>query len=134
MSGPPTSRRIARETAIALLYEAEIRGDAIPEVVERQVVAPPEYAGEVLMGIATHQADIDSLIAGALRGWTLERLPALDRAVLRLAVYELGHRPEIPTTAVVTEAVELASQYSTEESGRFVNGVVATLAERLRGT
>ncbi len=133
MSGPPTSRRIARETAIALLYEAEMRGDSLSDVRERQVVAPPDYTDEVLVGFEQHQAEIDTLIAGALRGWTLERLPAMDRAVLRLAVYELGHRLEIPTTAIVTEAVELASQYSTEESGRFVNGVVATLAERLRG-
>ena len=79
-----------------------------------------------------HGDELDGYIRRFARGWALERMPALDRALLRLGVYELVHRPDVPTGVVLSEAVELASRYSTEESGRFVNGVLAQIARAVR--
>jgi transcription antitermination protein NusB len=83
-------------------------------------------------GVAAHRDEIDGLLRTAAHDWSLERMAVLDRAVLRLATYELAHCPDVPTGAVVDEAVELAKQYSTDESGRFVNGILGTLARQLR--
>ncbi len=132
MTGGVSSRRVARESALAILYEAEIRGEALADVLARQIIDPPPYAAVVLAGLVDQLDRVDELVASALHGWTLDRLATIDRSVLRMAVYELVHQPDVPTTAIVTEAVELASQYSTEDSARFVNGVVAALAERVR--
>lgn len=127
------SRREARETALGLLYEADVRGEPIADVVEHQVLEPPPYATVLLAGVADHLDEIDALLRRVARDWALERMPIIDRSVLRLAAYELAHRPDVPTGAVLSEAVELASQYSTADSGRFVNGVLARLAAELRG-
>jgi hypothetical protein len=81
-----------------------------------------------------HAAELDALIDDASEGWSTERMPAVDRVLLRMAVFELLHRPDVPTAAVLAEVVELAGDYSTERSGRFVNGVVSRLAEELRPT
>jgi N utilization substance protein B len=126
------SRREARETALGLLYEADVRGETPQETLDRQVVAPMAYARELVAGVAAHLGDIDARLRAASRGWTLERMAVVDRAVLRLATYELAYCPEVPTGAIVDEAVELAKQYSTEDSGRFVNGVLGALARDLR--
>lgn len=126
------SRREARETALGLLYEADVRGEPIADVVAHQVLEPPPYAATLLAGIAEHLADLDALLRRVAHDWALERMPVIDRNVLRLAAYELAHRPDVPTGAVLSEAVELASRYSTADSGRFVNGVLARLASELR--
>jgi transcription antitermination protein NusB len=126
------SRREARETALGLLYEADVSGLAPREALARQVSSPPPYAGQIVDGVDAHLEDIDRLLRAASRDWALERMPVIDRCVLRLATFELAHRPDVPTGAVLSEAVELAKRYSTEESGRFVNGVLATLARQLR--
>ena len=81
----------------------------------------------------TDQARIDELIAAHAIDWTLDRMPVVDRAVLRMATFELLARPDVPTGVVISEAVELAKQYSTDESGRFVNGVLATIARESSG-
>jgi transcription antitermination protein NusB len=126
------SRREARETALGILYQADILGEPIDVVTARQLVAPPTYGAALLAGIAEHLDEIDALLRRFGRDWTPERMPVVDRSVLRLAVYELVHRPDVPTGAVLSEAVELASRYSTAESGRFVNGLLATVARELR--
>ena len=126
------SRREARETALGLLYEADVRGEPLGEVVAHQVLAPPPYAEVLLTGVADHLDEIDALLRRVARDWALERMPIIDRSVLRLAAYELAHRPDVPTGAVLSEAVDLASRYSTADSGRFVNGVLARLASELR--
>jgi N utilization substance protein B len=126
------SRREARETALGLLYEADLRAESLTATLARQIVPPVEYAGDLVAGIGEHLAEIDALLRAAAHDWSLERMAVIDRAVLRLATYELAHRPDVPTGAVVDEAVELAKQYSTEESGRFVNGILGTLARQLR--
>ena len=126
------SRREARETALGILYEADVRGETIAAVRERQVLDPPPYAATLLAGLIEHVAEIDDVLRRYARDWALERMPVIDRNVLRLGVYELAHRLDVPTGAALSEAVELASRYSTAESGRFVNGVLARIADELR--
>lgn len=104
-----------------------------PEAVLASLAVPPEPYAEALVRDAGRRAEeIDRLVGGKAAGWRLERMPAIDRQVLRLATLELLARPEVPTAVVLDEAVELAKAYSTEDSGRFVNGVLAALARELR--
>ena len=126
-------RHEARETALVLLYEAEARGLGPAEILAAQIVAPPEYTTDLLSGLAERAAEIDELVADVARGWKLERMPSLDRCLLRIGAFELLYRPDVASFAVLSEAVDLASRYSTDESSRFVNGVLARIAERVRG-
>ncbi len=126
-------RSTARERAMSLLYEAEQRGISADEVLASQVVAPETLTVELVHGVGDHQSAIDSAFVAHLKeGWTLKRLPALDRTVLRIATYELFHRPEVPVAVVLDEAVELAKRYSTDDSGRFVNGVLSAVVPDAR--
>jgi N utilization substance protein B len=127
------SRREARERALGLAYEAEIRGVDLGEIVAEQSVRPDEYACRLIDGVAEHADEIDALLRKYSEHWALERMPVVDRTLLRMSTFELGWVPEVPAAAVITEAVELAKQYSTKDSGRFVNGLLARLAEQLRG-
>jgi transcription antitermination protein NusB len=95
-------------------------------------VAPDEYVVDVVTGVGAEQEGLDDIIRRHARNWDLERMPALDRAILRLATYELGHRPDVPRNVVINEAVELAKVFSTEESGKFVNGMLSAMASDLR--
>ncbi len=122
------SRRAARERALELLYEAETKDVTAGAVVAALPVPPDDYATALAEGVDDERAAIDELIVAHLKGWTLERMPAVDRAVLRLAVFELLHRPDVPVGVVISEAVELASEFSTDDSGRFVNGVLSAIA------
>ena len=104
-----------------------------PDVVLAALPVPPEpYAAELVAATARRGEEVDRLVGGQAAGWRLERMPAIDRQVLRLATVELLEHPEVPTAVVLDEAVELAKGYSTEDSGRFVNGVLAALAARIR--
>ena len=80
----------------------------------------------------SHEAELDALIGRLVRGWTLERMATLDLVVLRVACYELAHCPDVPSGVVLAEAVDLAGRYGTDESARFVNGVLAAAAGELR--
>ncbi len=126
------SRREARERALALLYEAEAKAETPAAVIAGLPVEPDAYAERLVLGVGEHGGAIDGLIRRYARGWKLERMPSIDRAVLRVAIYELLFEPGVPTPAVVSEAVELASEYSTDESGRFVNGLLARIASEVR--
>lgn len=134
MSDAVGTRREARERALSLLYEAETKGAAPAAVLDEQILPPEEFAADVVSGVGEHQVEVDALIRRFAKGWTLERMPVIDRTLLRMATYELGHRPDVPTGAVISEAVELAKRYSTDDSGKFVNGMLARIAEELRGT
>ena len=93
---------------------------------------PDAYAVDVVRGVGDHMAALDTLISDYAKDWTIERMPALDRALLRMGIFELLHRPDVPTGAVISEAVELAQRFSTDESSRFVNGMLARIAESVR--
>ena len=126
------TRRAARERAVGLAYECELRGMSAADLVAEQPVRPDEYACLLVLGADEHREEIDALIRKYSEHWSLERMPVIDRALLRLGAYELVWVPETPTGAVITEAVELAKQYSTKDSGRFVNGLLARIAADVR--
>jgi N utilization substance protein B len=116
-----------------LLFEAEARGLTPAEAADARTalaeaksdVAPLNpYTVTVARGVTAHAAHVDDLIASHLQGWTLERLPAVDRAILRVAVWELLHADDVPGPVAVDEAVELAKELSTDDSPGFVNGVL----------
>jgi N utilization substance protein B len=126
-------RHQARKRAVDLLFEAEARGLTPAEIADgRTTLAEGDseisslnpYTVTVARGVTEHAAHIDDLISAHLQGWTLERLPAVDRAVLRVAVWELLHADDVPEPVAVDEAVELAKSLSTDESPGFVNGVL----------
>lgn len=119
-----------------LLFEAEARGLTPAEVADGRTALAEQQAGvtplnpytvTVARGVTQHVAHIDDLISAHLQGWTLDRLPAVDRAILRVAVWELLHADDVPEPVAVDEAVELAKKLSTDESPGFVNGVLGQI-------
>ncbi len=124
-----SARSKARKRAVDLLYEADLRGtDPLATLAERVALADPPvnpYTGELVEGVTAHRERIDELLGSYAEGWTVERMPDVDRAVLRVGVFELLWRPEVPDAVAIDEAVELAKTLSTDESPRFVNGVLA---------
>jgi transcription antitermination protein NusB len=126
------ARRKARKRAVDILFEADLRGTdprtTLSQWVERADPPVPEYAQRLVEGVVEHQASIDSLIAAHAQEWSLERMPPVDRTVLRLATFELVRCPDIPAPVAIDEAVELAKQLSTDDSPGFVNGILAAIA------
>jgi transcription antitermination protein NusB len=130
------ARRKARKRALDVLYEADMRelppGEVLTSYLRRIEQPPPEhmgYAVGLIEGVAAHQVRIDELISSYAEGWTLERMPVVDRNLARIAVYELLYADEIDDAVAITEAVELAKQMSTDDSPRFLNGVLGRIAE-----
>lgn len=126
------SRRAARERALGLLYEAELKSQTPQEILDALPVEADAYASEVVIGVGERMEEIDQILRRFSQNWDLERMASLDRAVLRMATFELGHRPDVPRNVVLNEAVELAKTFSTEESGRFVNGILSAVADEVR--
>lgn len=114
-----------------LLYEAEQRGVGVQRVLDDQVLPPDDYTVEILVGVEVERDALDATIGRLAKGWTLDRMPTMDRLVLEIGIFELIFRPDVPTAVVLNEAVELVNQYSTDDSGRFVNGVLAAVAAEL---
>lgn len=129
---PGADRTMARERALELLYEADSKDSTIADVLGALPVRPDPYAVDVVNGVSEHGVRIDELITRLAPEWPMSRMPTVDRAVLRLGVYELAERPDVPTAVILDEAVGLAKRYSSDESGRFVNGVLASAARELR--
>jgi transcription antitermination protein NusB len=136
------ARSKARKRAVDVLYAAALR-DADPLTLHAERTAtveqpiPSDYATALLEGVVAHRERIDELLAEHAEGWTLDRMPYVDVAILRLGVYELLWATDVPDAVAVDEAVALARILSTDDSPRFVNGVLgrlATIAERLRAT
>ena len=126
------TRRAARERALGLAYECEQRSVPGPVLLDDLPVPPDEYAQVLVLGVDAHHDEIDEIIAKFSEHWSLDRMPVVDRALLRIGAYELGWCPDVPTAVAITEAVELAKQYSTKDSGRFVNGLLSRIAAELR--
>ncbi len=125
-------RRDARERALGLLYEAETKGCTGTEVLAELPVPPDEFAADLVRAVDEHQERIDGLLTEFAQGWTVARMPALDRAALRMGTAELLTRPDVPTAVVLNETVDLAKRFSTDDSGRFVNGLLARIASEVR--
>ena len=127
------ARSKARKRALDILFEAELRGSPVLELLAERITLDsppvPEYAADLVRGVAAHSARIDELIAAHAEGWTLDRMPTVDRNVLRIGVYELFWAPDVPDGVAISEAVALAGDLSTEASPAFVNGLLARIAE-----
>lgn len=131
-AGDEDERSDARERALILLYEAESKSMAPTDVVDVQVLPPDELTQRLVAGVEHNGRQIDDLIATHAKGWTLQRMPTLDRNILRIGTFELLGRPDVPVAVVIDEAVELAKRFSTDDSGRFVNGVLSAIAPVVR--
>lgn len=122
------ARSKARKRAVDVLYEADLRGgDVLPLLRERVADGNPpvpDHAVRLVEGAVEHGGEIDRLIGEHADGWTLDRLPDVDRAILRMAVFELLWVPDVPDAVVIDEAVELAKTLSTDDSAAYVNGVL----------
>lgn len=127
------SRREAREEALAVLYQAELTGDAVDDSLASREVPPSDYAIEIAEGVDDDRDDLDALLGRHLKNWRVERMPLVDRVIARIAAWELSRRDDIPTGAVLSEAVEIATQYCGEQSPRFLNGVLSSVADEVRG-
>ncbi len=125
-----TGRREARERAVELGYEALQRDLGVDALLDTLTLPPDDYTVELLRWAEAERSASDARIQAKATGWTLERMPRLDLLIMRLAVAELV-RGETPRGVVLAEATELASRYSTESSGRFVNGVLSAIARDL---
>jgi N utilization substance protein B len=128
-----SARSKARKRALDVLYEAELRAvDPVATLADRIKLAEPpvnDYTIELVEGVQDHRARIDAILAEYAEGWTVDRMPDVDRAVLRLGVYELLWRADVPDAVAIDEAVELAKTLSTDESPRFVNGVLGRVVK-----
>jgi N utilization substance protein B len=131
-----SARRKARKRALDVLYEADLRQAPITDVLDRYVARLPaprpaqlDYTMALAEGVARHLDRVDELIASYAEGWTLERMPVIDRNLARIAVFELIYRDDIDDAVAITEAVELARTMSTDDSPRFLNGVLGRIAE-----
>ena len=128
----PDRRSDARERALYLLYEASLKDISPVDALDRQIVEPDELTALLVRGVVDHRDRLDAAIAERATGWSLARMPILDLNVLRLGAFELSERPDVPVAVVIDEAVELAKRFSTDNSGRFVNGVLSALVPELR--
>jgi len=142
-------RRLAREMVISSLYSIELNEvqayEALQSVIDEVMTdnevsekfsdeTTNEFARKLLLGVVEHRAAIDDLLKGCLTGWQVDRLSRVDRQILRLACFEMVFSEEAPPKVAVNEAIELAKHYGTEESGKFVNGVLAKLLKNLDST
>ncbi len=125
-------RSEARERAMGLLYEAHAKGTSVRRGARRAARRPRPPGGAAGRGRRRPPGRVDGLLADHARGWTLERMPVLDRTIMEIATFELLARPEVPTAVVLDEAVELAKRYGTDDSGRFVNGLLSAIAKKVR--
>ena len=126
------ARTKARKRAVDVLYEADLRGRARMEVLAERIADAnppvPEHTVRLVEGVEEHATRIDELIDTHARGWSLDRLPDVDRAILRMGVFELLWADDVPVPVVIDEAVQLAKTLSTDDSPAFVNGVLGAIA------
>ncbi len=131
-----SSRTKARKRAVDALYAAELRDVMATDLLEvtRDQVADRqnqdeifEFATQLVTGVLANQIEIDEILAGVAQNWTLDRMPALDKAILRVGIYEIAYS-DTPSEVAISEAVDLAQELSTEDSPAFINGVLATVS------
>ena len=135
-----SSRRRSREMAIQVLYQVDMAQSDLAEALRlfcEHFKAPEsirDFAFELARGAHEHQEEVDSLIKGFSENWRLERMPTVDRNILRLAIYELLYRPDIPAKVSINEAVDLGKKYGSEDSGSFINGILDRIRLHLEET
>jgi transcription antitermination protein NusB len=127
-------RRVSREAAVKILYQLEIQKDDRKEQIEYFINndeymenVDREYVVEVIEGIEKNKNDIDEIISANIKGWSLGRLSRIDITILRICVYEIRHRNDIPARVSINEAIELAKKYGSEASSSFINGVLGSV-------
>lgn len=125
-------RTDARERSLLLLYEAASKSVSPVQVLDAQIVEPDALTREIVSGVEADRERLDAVIAAHAKGWTLQRMPLIDLTIMRIAGYELSARADVPVAVIIDEAVELAKRFSTDDSGRFVNGVLAAMVPTLR--
>ncbi len=122
------ARSKARKRAVDVMYESDLRGDdPMTTLADRVALADPpinDYTIELIEGVASRREEIDQMLSNYSEGWTLARMPGVDRAILRIGLYELLWADDIPDAVAIDEAVELAKALSTDESPKFVNGIL----------
>ena len=127
------ARSKARKRALDILFEAEVRGEPVLGLLEQRIIAasPPvsEYAAELVRGVQAHRERIDELLAEHAEGWSLDRMPMVDRNVLRIGLYELLWADDVPDAVAISEAVLLARDLATDASPSFVYGLLGRLLE-----
>ncbi len=126
------SRRMGRELALQALFSVEIGHREPSEVLEEYLAHYGEsahrlFVKDLVLGTIGHASESDETLSPLLQGWTIDRLPTIDRLLLRMAAYEIRYCPQTPRAVIINEAVELAKRFSTEDSGRFVNGVLSAM-------
>jgi len=127
-------RTIARKKAVQLLYQAQILGQTLQEVLAsdsyiEEIGILPEYSRELILGLDRHLAEVDASLSESSANWSLERMPLVDRCILRLAIYEMRYEDSVPVSVSINEAIELAHEFGGEDgSGSFVNGVLGSIA------
>lgn len=130
------ARTKARKRALDILFESDQRNadpsETLATWVDRADPPVQEYAQELVCGVIANSGEIDRLVSSYAEGWSLNRMPSVDRTILRLATYELMMRSDVPDAVAIDEAVELAKSLSTDESPAFVNGVLARMASSAR--
>ncbi|KMY54724.1 antitermination protein NusB [Bacillus sp. FJAT-27231] len=126
-------RRTAREKSLQALYQMDVSGaepeEAIANVLGEE--AADEYLSKSVKGTFEHQEDIDATIKAHLEKWSFDRLARVDRNILRLAVFEMKYGDDVPEKVAINEAIELAKQFSDEQAGKFINGVLSRIKESL---
>jgi transcription antitermination protein NusB len=129
-------RRRARRRALDILYQADLTQRPVSQVLEerKELEDIDPFTAELVLGVADHLAELDQLIGEHAEGWTVHRMAVVDRNVLRLACYEMLWREDVPVAVAIDEAVEAAKSLSTEDSGRFVNGILGRIARERAGT
>lgn len=131
-----SARSKARKAALDLLFETDIRGTNLLDTLalrEKEVEAPDsrpirDYTREIIVGVSEKRRKIDELIITYAQGWDMDRLPAVDRNILRLGIYEIIWSPDVPTSVAIDEALILAKELSSDESSQYIHGVLGTIA------
>jgi N utilization substance protein B len=128
-----SARSKARKRALDTIFEADLKGISIPgtSTNDETDVEVTNYSLDLVKGIKENQVQIDELITNSLQNWTFDRIPRVDRNILRIAVYELLYQKDVPTNVVISEAVSLAESLSTAESSAFVNGTLGTISKKI---
>ncbi|HLP22811.1 MAG TPA: transcription antitermination factor NusB [Microbacteriaceae bacterium] len=131
-----SARSKARKRALDVLYSADVRGQSLDAALadaaaraasEPERAASWQYARDIVDGVIANFEEIDALIESHANGWSLHRMPAVDRAILRLAMWEMLYNPDVDRAVAISEAIQLASELSTDDSSRFINGVLGSV-------